>query len=333
VCIAHLRRNSGATPDFWAGFLGRFDFSAQGQQDLINNRQAGRRRGRGGQRPQGGNSGRGPENGNRIDNRARGNAAQLLEKYKTLARDSQMQGDRVNTEYYLQFADHYFRVLAETRSRFEENQQRRPRDEQFDTDGDDDEFDSASDMSGDDRGDGFGNERPANERSGNERSGKDRGDHRDGGRNTERDRDRDGNRAGQRDGAPANRPNVDRQNPDRANPGREHQGRNAQAPTPGSAEANGADEAMPVAENAVERPRRGRPRRAAAPAEAAGRGGAGNGAGGSDGNHQDDERLPMTIDADQLPPMLGLSVLSEEPAEKPRRRRARTAADEAAPTD
>jgi hypothetical protein len=88
---------------------------------INNNRQAGRRRGRGGQqqRPQG-NSGR-PDNGNRIDNRARGNASQLLEKYKTLARDAQMQGDRVNTEYYLQFADHYFRVLAETRSRFEDN--------------------------------------------------------------------------------------------------------------------------------------------------------------------------------------------------------------------
>ena len=88
---------------------------------MINNRQAGRRRGRGGQqqRPQG-NPGR-QDNGNRIDNRARGNAAQLLEKYKTLARDAQMQGDRVNTEYYLQFADHYFRVLAETRSSFEEN--------------------------------------------------------------------------------------------------------------------------------------------------------------------------------------------------------------------
>ncbi|WP_260596976.1 DUF4167 domain-containing protein [Sphingomonas endolithica] len=88
---------------------------------MINNRQAGRRRGRGGQqqRPQG-NSGR-QDTGNRIDNRSRGNAAQLLEKYKALARDSQMSGDRVNTEYYLQFADHYFRVLAETRSRFEEN--------------------------------------------------------------------------------------------------------------------------------------------------------------------------------------------------------------------
>ena len=102
---------------------------------MINNRQAnnGRRRGRGGQRQQGG--GNNPNSGNRIDNRARGNAAQLLEKYKNLARDAQMAGDRVNTEYYLQFADHYFRVLAETRSRFEEQnpQQRRQRDE-FDGD-------------------------------------------------------------------------------------------------------------------------------------------------------------------------------------------------------
>lgn len=99
----------------------------------MNNRQAGRRRGRGGQRPQG-NPGR-PESGNRIDNRARGNAAQLLEKYKNLARDAQMQGDRVNTEYYLQFADHYFRVLGESRARFEENN-RRQRDDGSDEDDD-----------------------------------------------------------------------------------------------------------------------------------------------------------------------------------------------------
>jgi hypothetical protein len=97
---------------------------------LINNRQQNsRRRGRGNnnQRPQGGNSGgnRNQDNGNRIDNRSRGNAAQLLEKYKTLARDAQQSGDRVLTEYYLQFSDHYFRVLADTRARYEENQPRR----------------------------------------------------------------------------------------------------------------------------------------------------------------------------------------------------------------
>ena len=91
---------------------------------MINNRQQNsRRRGRNNnQRPQGGNSGgnRNADNGNRIDNRSRGNAAQMLEKYKTLARDAQQSGDRVLTEYYLQFSDHYFRVLADTRARYEE---------------------------------------------------------------------------------------------------------------------------------------------------------------------------------------------------------------------
>ena len=105
----------------------------QGTRLLINNRQGGRRRGRGGQRPQN-TSGR--SDGNRQDNRQRGNAAQLLEKYKALARDMQLAGDRVQTEYYLQFADHYFRVLEDGRSRFEEQNQRRPRDDD-DRDGDD----------------------------------------------------------------------------------------------------------------------------------------------------------------------------------------------------
>jgi len=73
--------------------------------------------------------------GNRQDNRQRGNAAQLLEKYKSMARDAQLAGDRVQTEYYLQFADHYYRVLGDSRVRFDE--QRRGRDE--DGDGDEDE--------------------------------------------------------------------------------------------------------------------------------------------------------------------------------------------------
>lgn len=102
---------------------------------MINNRQNGRRRGRGGTpRPNGG--GNGPDRGNRIDNRARGNATQLHEKYKTLARDAQMQGDRVMTEYYLQFADHYFRVLSENRPRFDEQQRRdRFEDGEYDEEG------------------------------------------------------------------------------------------------------------------------------------------------------------------------------------------------------
>ena len=109
---------------------------------MINNRQGGRRRGRGGQRGQ--NLGGQP--GNRQDNRQRGNAAQLLEKYKSMARDAQLAGDRVQTEYYLQFADHYFRVLSESRARFEDQnpQARRNRDDDSD-DEDNDELAEAGD--------------------------------------------------------------------------------------------------------------------------------------------------------------------------------------------
>ena len=83
--------------------------------------------------------------GNTRDNRQRGNAAQLLEKYKSMARDAQLAGDRVQTEYYLQFADHYFRVLEENRARFEDQQPRRGR-------GRDDEDDDGEEMMADDAG-------------------------------------------------------------------------------------------------------------------------------------------------------------------------------------
>jgi hypothetical protein len=90
----------------------------------MNNRQTNRRRGRGNNRTQNNNR-NGYDNQNRVDNRARGNAAQMLEKYKKLAQDAQHNGDRVNAEYYLQFADHYFRVLADYRSRQEESRPQR----------------------------------------------------------------------------------------------------------------------------------------------------------------------------------------------------------------
>jgi hypothetical protein len=76
---------------------------------LNNNRGSNRRRGRGNNRQQGGGQ------GNRIDSRARGNAPQMLEKYRKLAHDASLNGDRVQSEYYLQFADHYFRVVADSR--------------------------------------------------------------------------------------------------------------------------------------------------------------------------------------------------------------------------
>lgn len=87
----------------------------------MNNRQPGRRgRGRNtNNRPQG-NRGGGSDRENRIDSRARGNAAQMLDKFKKMAQDAQVNGDRVQAEYYHQFADHYFRVNADTIARREE---------------------------------------------------------------------------------------------------------------------------------------------------------------------------------------------------------------------
>lgn len=102
-----------------------------------------RRRGRGNNNNNSRQGGGGGQQTNRIDSRARGNAPQMLEKYRKLAHDAHLNGDRVQSEYYLQFADHYFRVIADTRLRQEE--QRARRDErweggeapQVDSDGDD----------------------------------------------------------------------------------------------------------------------------------------------------------------------------------------------------
>ena len=105
--------------------------------------------------------------GNRQDNRQRGNAAQLLEKYKTLARDAQLAGDRVQTEYYLQYADHYFRVLEDNRSRYEEQQaQRRPRrdEDEFESESDGDEELSSEAESADEYGEVESRQRPRRDR-------------------------------------------------------------------------------------------------------------------------------------------------------------------------
>ncbi|QPQ54749.1 DUF4167 domain-containing protein [Allosphingosinicella flava] len=110
---------------------------------MINNRQNNRRRGRGSGPRMPGTS----NPGNRQDNRSRGNAVQLHEKYKAMARDAQLAGDRVQTEYFLQFADHYFRVLNENRSRFEE--QRRQRDD-YASDEDEDQDDGLQAEDGED---------------------------------------------------------------------------------------------------------------------------------------------------------------------------------------
>jgi len=104
---------------------------------LNQNRGNNRRRGRGGNRQQGGQA-------NRIDSRARGNAPQLLEKYKKLAHDAQMNGDRVQAEYYLQFADHYFRVVADSRTQKDESRPRRDNEREHDNSPDEEEDDRSA---------------------------------------------------------------------------------------------------------------------------------------------------------------------------------------------
>ena len=107
---------------------------------MNNNNRNNRRRGRG-NRNQGGNG----AHVNRIDSRARGNAPQMLDKYKKLAQDAQHNGDRVQMEYYLQFADHYFRVIADNKARQDEQRggggNNRRNDEREQTEDYEDDFD------------------------------------------------------------------------------------------------------------------------------------------------------------------------------------------------
>jgi hypothetical protein len=120
---------------------------------LSNNRGNNRRRTRGGNRSQNNN-----QFPNRIDSRARGNAPQLLDKYKKMANDAQMNGDRVQAEYYLQFADHYFRVIADNKAR--QDEQRAKRDDHRD---DNRGGKYSSDEDGDDRQDDHNHDRPNND--------------------------------------------------------------------------------------------------------------------------------------------------------------------------
>ncbi|WP_176592329.1 DUF4167 domain-containing protein [Sphingobium sp. EM0848] len=260
---------------------------------MINNRQAGRRnRGRNNNgRPNGGNRG-GGDNGNRIDSRARGNAAQLLEKYKNMARDAQMAGDRVNAEYYLQFADHYFRVLADNRARQEEQQQRfRPRDENFDENFDDFE---AVDDGGEEAGAEQAFERPQIQ----ERRRDDQRDYREGrGERGDRNR-RDRNDRNDRNDRRRERPVV--------------QEEAEQPQLEVVAEPVAIVEAAPEPQLEAEapRPRRGRPRKAAVKDDA-------------------QEGLDLTVLPPSIARADNDAEPTEEPAPRKRTRRARPAAEAA----
>jgi len=80
-----------------------------------NNNNRNKHRGGGGRRYQGGGGSGGGNRGNDGQNIARQkhHATQQREKYSNMARDAQINGDRVDVEYYLQHVDHYTRVLTD----------------------------------------------------------------------------------------------------------------------------------------------------------------------------------------------------------------------------
>jgi hypothetical protein len=99
----------------------REDTSLNNNRNTNNNR----RRGRNNNRPQGGGGSGAGNQLNRIDSRSRGNAPQMLDKYKKLAQDAQHNGDRVQQETFLQYADHYFRVINDNKVRQDESRAKR----------------------------------------------------------------------------------------------------------------------------------------------------------------------------------------------------------------
>ncbi|MGX7951476.1 DUF4167 domain-containing protein [Tsuneonella sp. HG249] len=152
---------------------------------MNNNRNQNRRRGRGNRQQGGGNQ-------NRIDSRARGNAPQMFDKYKKLAQDAAHNGDRVQAEYYLQFADHYFRVIADNKARMDEQRggpRRDERDFNAEEEGEDDDFDILRQPQG--RYSERQNERQGGERQGGERQSGDRSNDRQRQRPRRDDRDRE----------------------------------------------------------------------------------------------------------------------------------------------
>jgi hypothetical protein len=88
------------------------------------------------------------------DVKVRGTAHHIAEKYVQLARDAQSSGDPVAAESYLQYAEHYFRLIAAAQAQFAQQNPHQPQAQQPY---------QRPDMDGDDFGDeGEGDEAPSN---------------------------------------------------------------------------------------------------------------------------------------------------------------------------
>ena len=55
------------------------------------------------------------------NNRSRGNVSQQYNKYLKLAKEASRSSDRIQSEYYYQFTDHYYRIMVELGINIEEN--------------------------------------------------------------------------------------------------------------------------------------------------------------------------------------------------------------------
>jgi hypothetical protein len=260
---------------------------------LIRNNQR-RRRGGGnnGPRPQqmaGGNN-----YGARLDNRQRGNATQLLEKYRALARDAQQAGDRVTAEYYLQYAEHYFRLLGDHRDRQPEGRNGR---DGYDDDGADGESGVADgDEDRTDDGEQRRDDRPRDDRERSRRDDRGRDDRQRDGR-TRDDRGRDDRQRDDR--GDGNRRDWQRDRRDRR-PERSEQPRDRD-----SADVPAADDREALLQ--------------ALPPPVA---------------RSEGRRLSVRRDADEAPAVVDVAVASDDaPAEKPARRRTRKPAAETESAD
>ena len=55
--------------------------------------------------------------------RNKGNVSQQYNKYLKLAKESFRSGDRIQSEYYYQYTDHYYRLMVELGINIEDNEQ------------------------------------------------------------------------------------------------------------------------------------------------------------------------------------------------------------------
>jgi len=88
------------------------------------------------------------------DVKIRGTAHHIAEKYSQLARDAQSSGDPVAAEGYLQYAEHYFRLIMAAQVQFAQQNphQQQPPFQRPDMEGRDDYDDEGDDMGGDQPG-------------------------------------------------------------------------------------------------------------------------------------------------------------------------------------